>query len=106
MKVRHLLKGGLPDGMPKTDAVVWEGLTYCARDPRDRLHERGASVLVHISHIIDVDSWNDENMAWVGLAKVNEGKCFLVFKHDTGLRRPVDDAAEDAVVSHVLSMQA
>ena len=33
MEMRHFLEGSLPDGVPKADAIIWEGLSNCARDP-------------------------------------------------------------------------
>lgn len=105
MQVRHFLEGGLPDGMPKTDAIVWEGLTYSTCDLRDGLHERGPSFLVQVPYVIDVDFGDDENMPRIRLAEVNEGKRCLVLKHNTGPSRPIDDVAEDTVVSHIPSMQ-
>ena len=33
MEMRHFLEGSLPDGVPKADAIIWEGLSDCARDP-------------------------------------------------------------------------
>ena len=106
MQVRHFLKGGRPNGMPNANAVVRKGAAYRTRDLRDRVHERRASVLVQSPHVIDVGFWNYKNMPRVRLAKVNEGKRLLILKYNTGRSRPIDDAAEDAVMSHVLSMQA
>jgi hypothetical protein len=105
MQMRDFLEGGLPDRVPKANAVVWKGSAYCTRNLSDGLHECRAGLLVQIPNVVDMRFWDDENMPRIGLAEINEGKGCSVLKHNAGLSRPIDDAAENAMVSHIPSMQ-
>lgn len=45
--------------------------------------------------------WNNEDVSWVGLAKVDKGKSPFIVKHDASWRGPIDDLTEYATVIHV-----
>jgi hypothetical protein len=46
------------------------------------LHERATRVCIQITDVVDVHFGNYEDVPWVGLAKVDEGKRLFIVKHD------------------------
>src|SRR5437868_2719648 len=82
MKMRHLLKCCLADGMPKTHALVRKYCADRAGDPRHGHHERGCGRLVKLAHVPKVVTRNDQRVACVKLSKVNKGDRRIVLDHD------------------------
>ena len=98
MKMRHLLKCCLADGVPKTHALVREDCANCAGDPRYGRHEGSSGRIIQFAHVLDVTTRNDQCVAGMKLSKINECDGQLVLMHDACRSLARGDVAEDAAI--------
>ena len=98
MKMRHLLKRCLADGVPKTHALVWKYCAYRAGDPRHRRHEGSPGRIIQFADVLEVTTRNDQRMAGMELSKINECNGQLVLMHDARRNPARGDVAEDAAI--------
>lgn len=98
MKMRHLLKRCLADGVPKTHALVRK---YCADrsgDPRHGRHEGCPGRIIQFADVSEVPTRNDQRMAGMELSKIDECNGQLVLMHDARRNPARGDVAEDAAI--------
>jgi hypothetical protein len=98
MKMRHLLKRCLAEGVPKTHALVRK---YCAdrtRDPCHGRHEGSPGRIIQFADVLKVTTRNDQRMAGMKLSKINECNGQLVLMHDARRNPARGDVAEDAAI--------
>ena len=98
MKMRHLLKCCLADGVPETEAFVRKYRADRAGDPRDGRHKRGSGRVIQLAHVLEMATRNDQCVARMKLSKINECNGQLILMHDTRRNLSRADIAEDAAV--------
>ena len=84
VKVGNLLERCGADGMPQAQALVGKRLRHRPRDAGNRGHQRAACGSVEFPNIAEMLARDNERVAGVELAKVNEGHREVVFVDQTG----------------------
>jgi len=98
MKMRHLLKRCLTDGVPQTHALVRKYCADRAGHPRHCRDEGSPGRIIQFADVLEVTTRNDQRMAGMELSKINEGNGQFVLMHDARRNPARGDVAEDAAI--------